>query len=99
MHSGMTGLVGAAKRNLNMTVFILDNATVGMTGGQATMATGDQLAQVVKGLGVHPDHVHVINPHRKNHAANVEIVRKEIEYRGLSVIIPSRECIQTAVRK
>ncbi|MBI5547113.1 MAG: indolepyruvate ferredoxin oxidoreductase, partial [Deltaproteobacteria bacterium] len=39
VHSGMTPLVGAAKRNLNMTVFILDNSTVGMTGGQETMAT------------------------------------------------------------
>jgi len=96
MHSGMTGLVGAAKRNLNMTVFILDNSTVGMTGGQETMATGTDLVRIVKGLGVDPAHVHVINPHRRHHAENVELVKKEIAYKGLSVIIPTRECIQTA---
>jgi indolepyruvate ferredoxin oxidoreductase, alpha subunit len=96
MHSGMTPLVGAAKRNLPMTVFILDNATVGMTGGQQTMATGDDIARVVKGLGVNPEHVHVMNPLRKHHAANVELVKRAIAYPGLSVIIPTRECIQTA---
>jgi indolepyruvate ferredoxin oxidoreductase alpha subunit len=95
VHSGMTSLVGAAKRNLNMTVFILDNATVGMTGGQETMATGNDIARIVKGLGVNPEHVQVINPLRKHHAANVEVVKREVAYRGLSVIIPERECIQT----
>jgi len=99
IHSGMTGLIGAAKRNLNMTVLILDNATVGMTGGQQTMASGDDLARIVKGLGVNPEHVHVLNPHRKYHQQNVDLVKKEIEYRGLSVLIPTRECIQTAVKK
>lgn len=27
------------------------------------------------------------------------IIREEIEYRGVSVIIPRRECIQTLARK
>jgi len=96
MHSGMTPLVGAAKRNLNMTVLVLDNETVGMTGGQETMSTGKDLVRIVTGLGVDPAHVHVVNPHRKHHAENVELLKKEIAYKGLSVIIPTRECIQTA---
>jgi indolepyruvate ferredoxin oxidoreductase alpha subunit len=96
VHSGMTPLVGAAKRNLNLTVFILDNATVGMTGGQETMASGEELSRIVKGLGVDPEHVHTMIPLRKNHAANVELVKREVAYQGLSVIIPTRECIQTA---
>ncbi len=96
IHSGMTSLVGAARQNLNMTVFILDNATVGMTGGQETMATGSRLEEVCKGLGVNPEHLHVIQAHKKFHAENVALIRREIEYRGLSVIIPVRECIQTA---
>jgi indolepyruvate ferredoxin oxidoreductase, alpha subunit len=96
MHSGMTPLVGAAKQDLPMTVFILDNETVAMTGGQPTMATGQRLLQTVQGLGVHPDHVHLLQAHRKFHEANAQIVRREIAYQGLSVIIPVRECIVTA---
>jgi indolepyruvate ferredoxin oxidoreductase alpha subunit len=96
VHSGMTPLVGAAKQNLNMTVFILDNSTVAMTGGQESMAGGERILAIVKGLGVSPEHIHTITPHRKNHQANVELIRREIGYRGLSVIIPTRECIQIA---
>ena len=29
----------------------------------------------------------------------VSIIREEMEYRGVSVIIPRRECIQTLARK
>jgi indolepyruvate ferredoxin oxidoreductase alpha subunit len=79
-----------------MTVFIFDNATVAMTGGQATMATGEDLVRVVKGLGVNPEHIHVLEMHRKNHEANTEIVRRELAYEGLSVIVTVRQCIVTA---
>lgn len=95
-HSGMTPLLGAAKQNLNMTVFILDNSTVAMTGGQPTMASGDALVKLVQGLGVSPEHVRQIRAHRRDHEANVAVIREEINYPGLSVIIPVRECIQTA---
>ncbi len=93
-HSGLTGLLGAARQNLNMVVFILDNSTVGMTGQQQTMLSGQPLVEVLKGMGVHPEHIHVVNPHRKHHAQNVELIRREVGWPGLSVIIPVRECIQ-----
>ena len=96
LHSGMTSLVDAAKRDVPMTVMILDNATTAMTGFQESMATGDDLVRVVKGLGVRADHFHVINPHRKHHEENVALVKREVEHQGLSVIISRRECIQTA---
>jgi indolepyruvate ferredoxin oxidoreductase alpha subunit len=99
MHSGMTGLVGAARRNLNMTVFILDNGITGMTGGQQSMANGSRLIEVVKGLGVNPEHIKTMVPLKKNHQANVELIRKEVAYEGLSVIIPMRECLQIAKKK
>jgi TPP-dependent indolepyruvate ferredoxin oxidoreductase alpha subunit len=35
----------------------------------------------------------VIEPLPKNNAANVALIRRELEYRGLSVIIPRRACI------
>jgi len=94
IHSGMTGLIGAACEDANMTVIILDNATVGMTGGQDIFVTGEDLVRVVKGLGVKEEHLVVINPVPKQHEKNTELFRREINHRGLSVIIACRPCIQ-----
>ena len=99
MHSGMTPLAGAVEQNLPMTVVILDNSTTAMTGGQPSMASDGRLLQVVKGLGVNPEHIHVLEAHRKHQAANLEIIKREVAYEGLSVIIPTRECVVTAVKK
>ena len=92
-HSGMTPLIGAARANANMTVFILDNATVGMTGAQESMSCGERLLEIVRGLGVDPAHLHVIEPLPKRHAENVALIRRELEHNGLSVIVPRRACI------
>ncbi len=97
-HSGMTPLLGAAFANANMTVLVLDNATVGMTGTQDSLACGDSLLGIIRALGVHPDHLHVLDPLPKHHDKNVEIIRREIEYRGLSVIVPTRACIHVRRR-
>jgi indolepyruvate ferredoxin oxidoreductase alpha subunit len=48
---------------------------------------------------VQPDHLWVITPLRKNHDENVMIMKEEFEYKGVSVIIASRECIQTATKR
>ncbi|MBU0618127.1 MAG: indolepyruvate ferredoxin oxidoreductase [Planctomycetes bacterium] len=93
-HSGMTGLIGAAKSDANMTVFILDNATVAMTGGQPTMAAGEELIELLKGLGVKEDHLHVIEPLAKHHEQNVAVISEELKHQGLSVIVARRPCIQ-----
>lgn len=93
-HSGITGLLGAACGNADMTVFILDNGTTGMTGGQDTLACGEALVDLVRGLGVDHQHLHVIEPLARNHAKNVELISREISYRGLSVIVARRACIE-----
>lgn len=92
-HSGLSPLVGAARADANMTVFILDNATVGMTGTQESMSCGQALIDIVRGLGVKPEHLHVIDPLAKHHESNVALIRREIDHRGLSVIVPRRACI------
>jgi indolepyruvate ferredoxin oxidoreductase alpha subunit len=92
-HSGMTGLIGAARSDADMTVLILDNGTVAMTGTQDSHTTGERLLEVLRGLGVKQDHMHVIDPRPQRHADNVELIKREIEHRGLSVIIPTRACI------
>jgi len=97
-HSGMTGLLDASVKNSPVTVVIADNSTTGMTGGQKSLASG-RIENICLGIGVEKHHLRIITPLRKNHEENVRIMKEEFEYRGLSVIIASRECIQTATRK
>ena len=97
-HSGMTGLLDAVIAKAPITIMILDNSTTGMTGGQPSQAFG-RIVDIVKGLGVDPDHIHVINPLKKNHEENTQIIKNELKYNGVSVIIPTRECIQTLNRR
>ena len=98
-HSGLTPLLDAIWENSNITVFILDNDTTGMTGGQDSVGMG-KIEQICLGLGVPRAHVRVIVPLAKNHEENVRVLRQEIlGYTGVSVIIAQRECIQTLRRK
>jgi indolepyruvate ferredoxin oxidoreductase alpha subunit len=97
-HSGITGLLDAVNNNSPITVLILDNSTTGMTGGQTSSAFG-KIDDIVRGLGVAEEHIHVLKPLRKNHEENTAIIRQELAYQGVSVIIPRRECIQTLNRK
>jgi len=92
-HSGMTGLIGAVHNDANMTIFILDNATVAMTGAQDSFTTGPGLLEVLRGLGVSDEHLHVIEPLRQQHDENVSLIKKEIEHPGLSVVVSNRACI------
>jgi len=97
-HSGMTGLLDAVNGNSSITVMILDNGTTGMTGGQDSAAVG-KIEDICLALGVDKDHIRVINPLQKHHDENLAIMKQEIEYQGVSVIIPRRECIQTLTRR
>ncbi len=96
-HSGMTALLDAVVENTPITVIISDNSTTGMTGGQASHATG-RLEEICIGLGVKPEHVRVLTPLPKYHDEMVKVLREEMVYEGVSVIIPRRECIQTLAR-
>ena len=58
-----------------------------------------QAHQICKGLGVEEDHIRSYIPLRKNHDEALKILREEIEYEGVSVIIPHRECVRTLERK
>ena len=97
-HSGMTGLLDAVVKNSPLTIVIGDNSTTGMTGGQKSQATG-RIENICLGIGVAREHLRMMIPLRKNHDENVRIMKEEFEYKGLSVIIASRECIQTAIKR
>lgn len=96
-HSGMTGLLDAVNDNANITVVISDNLTTGMTGGQDSAGTS-KYEGICVGLGVDPAHVRVVVPLPQNMAEITKILREEIEYKGVSVVIPRRECVQVASR-
>jgi indolepyruvate ferredoxin oxidoreductase alpha subunit len=97
-HSGMTGLLDCVNENTNMLLIISDNETTGMTGGQDSAGTG-RLESICLGIGVEPAHLRSLIPLKKNYEEMKQLIREEIEYKGLSVIISRRECIQTLARK
>jgi len=99
VHSGITGLINAAYNRSRGVIFILDNRTTAMTGGQNHPATGltirDEptkeldLAALCRACGA--DHVDVVDP-----AGNLKVfealVRERIEADALSVIISKHPC-------
>ncbi|MDE6291901.1 MAG: indolepyruvate ferredoxin oxidoreductase, partial [Muribaculaceae bacterium] len=96
-HSGLSGLLDAVNEDSNILVIISDNLTTGMTGGQDSQGTG-KIEEICLGLGVKPEHLHTIDSLPKNHDDMVELFKKAIDHKGLSVVISRRECIQTARR-
>jgi indolepyruvate ferredoxin oxidoreductase alpha subunit len=98
-HSGLTPLLEAAAANTNMTVIILDNGTVAMTGGQPSYASGERLLRMIEGLGVPKEHIRVIAPLPKNLEKNAEVMKEELDHNGLSVIVAVRECLVEARKR
>ena len=98
LHSGITGLVDAVQSNTPMTVIILDNSIVAMTGCQKTIIPSEKLKGLILGLGVDPDHVLELEAKNQFLEENTNLLKKEMEYRGLSVVIFKRVCIE-AFRK
>ena len=96
-HSGITGLLDAINENSNITVIISDNESISMTGGQRSSAYG-KVEAICRGIGVDPDHIRELLPVPKNHDELCSIIREEINYEGVSVIIPRRVCIQKHAR-
>jgi indolepyruvate ferredoxin oxidoreductase alpha subunit len=97
-HSGMTGLLDCVNEEAPVTIIISDNETTAMTGGQDSAGTG-RIEAICEGIGVAPAHIRVVVPLKKNFEEMKRLIREEIEYRGVSVIIPRRECIQALKRK
>ena len=88
-HSGMTGLLDAVNEKTNILVVISDNLTTGMTGGQDSAGTG-RLESICRGLGVEPEHVRVVIPLPQHMEEMQNVIREELNYNGVSVVIPRR---------
>jgi len=97
-HSGMTGLLDAVYEKTPITVIISDNSAIAMTGAQDSTAVG-RLKNICLGLGVEPDHLKMMVPLKKNHIKNIDLLRNEIKYKGVSVIISQRPCVRLSREK
>lgn len=97
-HSGITGLLDAVNSKSNVLVIISDNETTAMTGGQEAAGT-EKIEAICLALGVEQEHLHVVVPLKKNIESIKELMKEEIDYRGVSVIIPRRDCVQVHKKK
>ncbi len=94
LHSGITPLMDAVAHHTPITVLILDNGTVGMTGQQPTLLPGSSLEPLLAGLGIEPGHLHVIEITRQRVTDLTALLRSEMEHPGPSVIVAVRECVE-----
>lgn len=101
LHMGMQGLLDMVYNRGNVTVLILDNRAVGMTGGQGNPGTGRDIrgreaprvdfAALVKALGVDEERVHVVDPYVL--PTLFKVLRQESKQPGPSVIITNQPCV------
>ena len=96
-HSGITGLLDAVNFGLPVTVIISDNDTTAMTGGQDSSGSGS-LQEICMGIGVSEEHIKKIVPLKRNLEENMRILKNELDYNGVSVILSTRACVQTLKR-
>ena len=96
LHSGVTPLMDAVATNADMVLIIADNGVVAMTGAQPTLLPSSRLQALVLGLGVDPAHCHTIDSHPRNNVRNADVIRRELDHHGLSVILAVRPCIEAA---
>ncbi len=101
LHMGMQGLLDIVYNRGNVTILLLDNRTVGMTGGQNNPGSGldihgEEAPQVdfpklVESLGVKPERIHEVNPYEL--PTLFKALREEVKVNDTSVIITNQPCV------
>ena len=101
LHMGMQGLLDMVYNGGNVTVLLLDNRAVGMTGGQPNPGTGRDIngkeaprvdfAKLVESLGVKKERIHVVDPYQL--PVLFKTLREEIKIPEVSVIITNQPCV------
>jgi len=101
LHMGMQGLLDIVYNGGNVTVMLLDNRAVGMTGGQANPGSGKGIhgqetprvdfAKLVESLGVKRERIHVVDPYQL--PVLFKTIREEIKVPEVSVIITNQPCV------
>ncbi len=103
LHMGMQGLLDATYNRSNFTLLLLDNGTVGMTGGQNTPANGRDIRgnpapriefrKLIEALGVKPERIREVDPYQL--PTLFKVIREETKIEEVSVIIAYRPCVLT----
>ncbi|MDR2575718.1 MAG: indolepyruvate ferredoxin oxidoreductase [Treponema sp.] len=96
IHSGITALIDTVASNTPMTLIILDNSIVAMTGCQPTMVPSENLRALLLGCGVKQEHLLELEARKQLIDENAARLKAEMEYRGLSVVVFKRECLEAA---
>ncbi|KAA3649688.1 MAG: 4Fe-4S dicluster domain-containing protein [Proteobacteria bacterium] len=101
MHMGMQGLLDITYNRGNVTVLLLDNRTVGMTGGQDNPGSGRDIhgnetarvdfAQLCEALGVRRERIRKVDPYEL--PTLFKALREETKIDEPSVIITDRPCV------
>ena len=101
LHMGMQGLLDMVYNKANVTVLLLDNRAVGMTGGQDNPGNGRDIygeeapridfVKLVEALGVRKERVHKVNPYEL--PVLFKTIREEVKVPDVSVIITDQPCV------
>lgn len=104
LHAGIPPLIDAVYNNANITVLLLDNGTVAMTGGQDHAGTGRTLRgeespqvdfeQIIKAIGV--EWVKTVDSYEIG--TLYQTFREATRHQGVSVVISNRPCVLDPVR-
>ena len=101
LHMGMQGLLDIVYNKGNVTVLLLDNRAVGMTGGQDNPGNGRDIygddtprvnfAALVEALGVKKERIHTLDPYQL--PVLFKTIRDEVKVPEVSVIITDQPCV------
>lgn len=101
LHMGMQGLLDMTWNRGNVTVLLLDNRAVGMTGGQDNPGTGRDIhgdpaprvdfVRLCEALGVRSERIRVVDPYQL--PLLFKALREETKIPEPSVIITDRPCV------
>ena len=98
IHSGITPLIDAVDAGTTMTLIILDNSSVAMTGCQPTILPSERLKSLLIGCGVKNERILELEAKPNLVDANAVKLKDEILQEGVSVVIFKRVCLE-ALRK
>lgn len=101
LHMGMQGLLDITYNQGNVTILLLDNRAVGMTGGQENPGSGRDIRgaetrrvdfpKLCEALGVKPERIRRVDPYQL--PVLFKTLREEIKIAEPSVIITDRPCV------
>ncbi len=101
MHMGMQGLLDITYNRGNVTILLLDNRAVGMTGGQDNPGSGRDIhgddaprvdfRKLCEALGVKKERIHEVNPYELPNL--FKALREEVKVEDTSVVITNQPCV------